>query len=279
MVDRKTAPYAFRVIRGRSLVVVALSGAALGTAASPPHVYTRQATQSCLFGLPNAVAGLPPATPPRPSGLFVHALRHDAISTWDVGNKPRPRHSELGAWYATTGYPGLILSFFASPAAAAAWRTSFHGSMRTGNVVVTWESKPNDRVQAMVLGCLRSSGAGRAAPRAPAASLATFAGGWGGHGRGLTITPSGAGSEGTNDGCCTRVYALRFRILSVRGTVTNATATYRVTAFRRYNKEVARSHVGEVGRLVLRNGIVTNSLTRVYFCSEPAWGATGACGA
>jgi hypothetical protein len=37
--------------------------------------------------------------------------------------------------------------------------------------------------------------------------------------------------------------------------------------------------VGEVGTLLLRNGIVTNGLTRDFFCSGPDRGATGACGA
>jgi hypothetical protein len=34
------------------------------------------------------------------------------------------------------------------------------------------------------------------------ATLATFAGGWGGHGRGLSITKAGLGREGINSGCC-----------------------------------------------------------------------------
>jgi hypothetical protein len=65
----------------------------------------------------------------------------------------------------------------------------------------------------------------------------------------------------------------------VRGTLTRATAVYRVTSFRRFATEVRRLRVGNLGRLVLRNGIVTNTLTAVYFCSDPAWEATGACGA
>jgi hypothetical protein len=34
-----------------------------------------------------------------------------------------------------------------------------------------------------------------------------------------------------------------------------------------------------MGRLVLKNGIVTDSLTGSYFCSGPARAATAACGA
>jgi hypothetical protein len=71
---------------------------------------------------------------------------------------------------------------------------------------------------------------------------------------------------------------MRFRILSVSGTLTRASVVYRVTWFRRYDRGVRRLHVGEVGRLLLRNGIVRNKLTRDFFCSNPAWGATNACG-
>jgi hypothetical protein len=71
---------------------------------------------------------------------------------------------------------------------------------------------------------------------------------------------------------------MAFQILSVSGTLTRATATYRVRSFTRYEPEMPKLHVGRVGKLLLRNGIVTNTLTRDYFCSIPAWGATGACG-
>ena len=105
-----------------------------------------------------------------------------------------------------------------------------------------------------------------------------FVGGWGGHDRGLSIKASGRGNEGGNGGCCYRIYQMTFHILSVRGTLTRATALYRVTSFRRYQSGVRKLHVGEIGKLRLRNGIVTNTLTRDFFCSSPAWGATNACG-
>ncbi len=54
---------------------------------------------------------------------------------------------------------------------------------------------------------------------------------------------------------------------------------YRVTSFRRYDRGIKKLHQGEVGKLLLRNGVVTNKLTRDFFCSNPAWGATSACGA
>jgi hypothetical protein len=51
-----------------------------------------------------------------------------------------------------------------------------------------------------------------------------------------------------------------------------------VTSFRRYESGVRGLHVGEVGKLVLKNGIVTNTLTDDFFC-DPSRAATGACGA
>src|SRR5262249_46610408 len=109
--------------------------------------------------------------------------------------------------------------------------------------------------------------------------LATFVGYWGGHTRGLRITSGGRGAEDASDGCCFRVYHLALQVLSVSGTLTRATAVYRLTSFKRYERSVPRLRVGQVGKLLLRNGIVTNSLSKVYFRSNPAWGATGACGA
>jgi hypothetical protein len=123
------------------------------------------------------------------------------------------------------------------------------------------------------LGCLRSDAvSGPERPPAPA-SLATFAGSWGVHGGSLSITSSGRGRE-----TAVRAYRMTFQILSVTGTLTHAAAVYRVTSFKRYARGVRRHHIGEVGKLRLRNGIVTSTITRNYFCSDPAWGATGVCG-
>jgi hypothetical protein len=264
---------------------VALAATASGAAAQAP-LYTLAATQSCLTGLPNAVAGLPAARPPVPPALFVYALARDDVSTWE-GVGPRPRaHKQLGAWYGDGRYQGIILSFFKSTPDARASLKSLawlYGGKLIRNVVVTWDQKstPSRGVRNTVFGCLRSEAAGGsvASKRSPPASLATFAGGWGEHTRGLSITSSGLGREGANDGCCIRVYQMTFQILGVSGTLTRATAVYRVTSFRRFESGMRRLHVGEVGKLLLRNGIVTNSLTHDFFCSDPAWGATGACGA
>ena len=270
----------------RLLALIAVCVGAVAAAAPGPaaqtSLYTRAATQACLFGLPHTVAGLPPATPPVPPALFVYALAGWDVSTW-AGNPPA--HRQLGAWYGRARYQGIILSFFKSTSDARASLkplSSRYGGTRIRNVVATWvqESMPSRTVRHTVLACLRSEDRGvGSTPPSPAAALATFAGRWGGHTRGLSIGSSGRGSEAANDGCCVRSYRLTFRILSVRGTLTRATAVFRVTSFRRYERGVPILHVGDVGVLELRNGIVTNRLTRDFFCSDPAWGATNACGA
>ena len=184
-------------------------------------------------------------------------------------------------------YEGITLSFFRNVRAA---RRSFrvliwpYAGKLIRNVVVAWDQSfvPRVSMQTAVLGCLRGGPSpGGTPPRRPTprASLATFAGYWGGHGRGLRITSRGRAFESENSGCCFRFYRMTFQILSVSGTLTRATAALRVTSFKRYDREAPRVRVGQIGRLRLRNGIVTNPLTEDYFCSGPAWGATGACGA
>jgi hypothetical protein len=81
------------------------------------------------------------------------------------------------------------------------------------------------------------------------------------------ITAAGRGRESSDAGCCTRVYRLTLQILSATGTLTRATAVYRVATWRRYESGVKRLHVGEVGKLVLKDGIVTNTLSHDFFCS------------
>jgi hypothetical protein len=271
------------------LATVALGGVALLASASvsakQSPLYTRAATRSCLLRLPGSIDGLPPAQPPSSRALFVYPLRRDDISTADFGPRPRP-HSQLGAWWGARKYRGIFFSFFKSgPDARSSLKSlaPVWGGGRIRNVVITWDRFPRPSLgltRSPVLGCLRSIAAGGASARpAPAASLATFAGEWGGHTRHLSVASTGRGHEASDDGCCTRVYRMTFRILSVRGTVTRATAVYRVTSFRRYDGSMRRLHVGDVGKFLLRNGIVTNSLTHENFCSDPAWGATGACGA
>lgn len=276
---------------GRRIVALIVLGGALfaaavhETAAQPP-LSTLAATRSCLARLPNAVSGLPPARPPAPPLLFVYALTHDDVDvlTMAVSGPPPRAHKELVAWYGAGDYQGIVLSFFKSNSDARASAKSLEGPYRgklTGNVVATWAQKevPSQSVRNDVLGCLSSERRHGPTPSPPAATLATFSGAWGGHTRSLSISGTGRGSESADDGCCTRVYRMTFRIVSVSGAITRATATYRVTSFERYPEGPKGIVKGDVGKLQLRNGIVTNTLTNDYFCSEPAWATTGACGA
>ena len=250
-----------------------------------PRLYALAVTEACLESLPHAIAGLPPSTPPVPPALFVYSFQPSRF--------PPGAHGQLGTWDATKGgakYEGILLSFFETAPDARRLRNSqtwfwLYGGRVVRNVVVGWDQNraPTRSLQTAVLGCLRVEPAagGRPAPSrsTPHASLATFAGRWGGHTRGLSITRSGRGFESANDGCCEHVYEMTFQILSLGGTLTRASAAYRVRSFKRYKPYVSELHPGQVGRLLLRNGIVTNTLARDFFCSDPAWDATGACGA
>jgi hypothetical protein len=107
--------------------------------------------------------------------------------------------------------------------------------------------------------------------RAPA-NNATFVGYWWGHTRGLDIKRDGRGLEGVSDGCCHPVITLRFRLLKVRGSQARAVATIRVTAVQ-VGKETmdwlphGPPHAGQVGKLVLEEGVVNDELTDVTFCT------------
>lgn len=182
----------------------------------------------------------------------------------------------------------MTLDFFRTARDARAARKPLawlSGAELRRNVIVGWEqgSVPRRPLRKSVLDCLRTEAEAGAAPgeqrSTPRAGLATFGGYWGGHDRGLRITSHGRGAERANSSCCTRVYDLSFQILSVSGTLTRATASYRVMSFKRYDREAPTLRRGQMGKLVLRNGILTNALTQDFFCSNPAWGATGACGA
>jgi hypothetical protein len=239
------------------------------------------------MGLPHSISGLPPAGPIGRPAVFVYKLsRRSQDSAFVLGGR-RP-HTQLGAWTGAK-YEGIILSFFRTASAAhLSFRgmANLFGGIRTRNVVATWDgSKPSRHIRRTFLGCLRSatpSSPGVTPRPVPAATLATFAGDWGGHDRGFPISKSGVGRERVNDSCCHRVYDLSLRVTSVTGTLTRATAIYNVTAFKNYESgDGLKINVGDVGKLQLRNGIVTNTLTHAYFCGEVAWGAsrTGGCGA
>lgn len=124
--------------------------------------------------------------------------------------------------------------------------------------------------------------AGTAAGTAPKATLATFAGEWIGHTRSLEITKTGRAVEHVDDGCCSPVYDLTLQLSNPRGTRVNATATATVVSVEVHDKSFAKSHprlrAGSVGRFTLRGGVVTDTLTGVYYCNEAA-GRKGTCGA
>jgi hypothetical protein len=196
--------------------------------AGPAPLYTLAATQSCLTKLPNAVAGLPPTKPPVPPALFVYTLAHDDEATAGVAVALPRAHRQVGAWYGGRKYQGIILSFFKSiPDARASLQSlaSLNGGERIRNVVATWDLNapwpqkpaPSRSVRSTVFGCLRSGTAGSPAPPTRSATLATFAGVWGGHDRGFSINSRGRGGESTYAGCCMRVYRMTFQILAVNG--------------------------------------------------------------
>jgi hypothetical protein len=199
---------------------------------------------------------------------------------------PLKANGELGAWsgHKGKGYDGLTLTFFRTTRdARSSYKSlvSLYGGKLLRNVVVVWEGDvPAKSLRNTVFDCLRAGPGGTPTPhRPPKASLATFAGYWGGHTRGLRITPDGQATELVDDGCCTRMYDMAFQIRSVTGTLTDATATFDVTSYKRRDNYAPDLTGREVGKLLLKNGIVINSLTEGYFCSNPAWGATMACGA
>ena len=97
----------------------------------------------------------------------------------------------------------------------------------------------------------------------PRATLATFAGYWYGHTRGLAIRIS-------------------YRLARPRGTTTDALVRIRVTSVRLYNKAIywkgkPRPRVGQVGTLRVKKNLVFDSITDTYFCGPRA--RPGRCGA
>lgn len=263
----------WRMLAGVVLSGIALAATATSLTAAAP-LYNIAASEACLKTLPGAVAGLPPASPPIPPALFVYRYPPSHFMAPMVG--------ALGAWYGsrrTSAYSGVSISFFKNARDARRFkaRDKLYAEIIFRNVAVAWDG-PAGAWRSAVEGCLLAVGGKLPSARSvPKASLATFAGYWGGHTRGLRISSAGRAREYADDGCCTREYDMTLQILSVTGTLTRASASYRVMSFRRHFGP--RVHVGQIGRLVLRDGIVTSSLTGDYFCSDPAWGATGSCGA
>ena len=230
--------------------------------------------------LPGAIVGLPPAAPPAARALFVYRTPSLRLAPPVMGLLVAFRgDAKRGA------YDAVTFIFFKSARSARRFLAMpLQGGVLSRNVLVSWDHRLAGATgwRKAVRACLRvatSAGVSPTPKRSiPRASLATFAGYWGGHTRGLRITTAGLGHEFEDSGCCVRLYEMNFQILSVKGTLTRATATYRVVWFKHY-RGGPTLHRGQLGKLLLRDGIATNSLTGDYFCSFRAWGATAACGA
>jgi hypothetical protein len=102
------------------------------------------------------------------------------------------------------------------------------------------------------------------------ATLDTFAGGWMGHGRTLTVTPTGNGREWISLGLGYFVIDLRFKLSQPKGTPDDATATATVTAVRlgkasTFTAARPAPRVGESRRIRLRDGVITG-LTGDHYC-------------
>jgi alpha-tubulin suppressor-like RCC1 family protein len=117
-------------------------------------------------------------------------------------------------------------------------------------------------------------------PATGRATVDVFAGQWGGHERGLRITPSGRATMVVYLGCCTHVINLSFQLSRVRGTYSTATARARVTRVHVFAKSVFRRgrppHVGQVGTLRLKRGIITEPFLGGTYCNEANIGNCGA---
>jgi hypothetical protein len=117
------------------------------------------------------------------------------------------------------------------------------------------------------------------------ATLDTFAGTWQAHARTLTISRTGKGQEWISLGLGHPVIALRFHLSRLRGTPHDATATATVTAVRIDDRSVftaehPRPRVGDSRRIRLRDGIITEPLTRARYCSSTVTDSIAAgCGA
>jgi hypothetical protein len=115
------------------------------------------------------------------------------------------------------------------------------------------------------------SGSGGKVGASSRASLSTFLRHWWGHGRLFVIHRSGRGVERL------RTYApgppyyatLTFDVISVTGTLATADARIQVTSIRNPHHLLSRQriHLGTLGTLRLRHGVITDSITHATFCA------------
>jgi hypothetical protein len=121
----------------------------------------------------------------------------------------------------------------------------------------------------------------KAAPKK--ATLATFAGDWAGHTRGLTITRGGHARESIGSGCCDPVVDLALTLSHPRGNSHIASVAVRVTSVQvhdasAYSSSYPAPQVGQTGRLELRHGVITEPVTGTNYCNVRTQ-AKGTCGA
>lgn len=116
---------------------------------------------------------------------------------------------------------------------------------------------------------LRSSGDPGASRSLPPAALSAFLGHWWGHTRGIDVYGSGRGKEYINGGA-RPVLTLAFNVLGISGRQRTVVARIRVTAVRILDRSAVGTlpYIGEIGTLRLRRGIVTDSITRGFYCAS-----------
>jgi len=117
----------------------------------------------------------------------------------------------------------------------------------------------------VLIGALALTGCGGADD----AHLTTFIGHWQGLTRGIDVYRSGRGKEYIGSGT-PAIATLTFEILRVTGTPSVADAHIRVTSVRIAARTAffgSLPHTGEFGTLRLRHGIMTDSITRVFYCA------------
>lgn len=116
------------------------------------------------------------------------------------------------------------------------------------------------------------------APEAAArpATLATFAGSWAGHHRGLSINRWGRGFAQVNFGAGCPCFGVAFQLSHVQGTTESATATATVVklygARHGYPAPSPLPRIGQRVVLRLRNGKIEDPLTRENYCGAKAKG-------
>ena len=124
----------------------------------------------------------------------------------------------------------------------------------------------------LVATCLVASHSSAEGSTPRRATLATFAGYWWGHTRGLRIMRDGHAAESISSGCCDRVIIVDFRLSRLRGTSRDAAAAATVTAVwvrdrSAFTKARPAPQLGETRTIRLRNGVISETLTGADYCA------------